>query len=221
MGIRKLVFLWIITLAGFIGGCAIPFTPALTTKSEPAPGMAYLYGRFTLRQVLLAGIPPQMGILVQGNTPESSYRIELLPQGSISVIAVKPGAYALKKLIYNYGGDSQEEKPLPDSLQTTEFRVESGKAYYLGDFYATTTTERTGSGVHVTWRLDSMTDNFQKSTDDFKRIFPHFRDVPAMPAGKLSKSSAEVKLDDLKALLPTQQDSSKRLNELRDLLPGN
>ncbi len=104
---------------------------------------------------------------------------------AVSAIAVEPGVYTLTKILcagWDYGPIGETD--LKDNRLTKEFRVEAGKAYYIGDFQGQTNSGASFAGTMVTttqsWRLNTFRNNYPDSTRDLTTNFPQFQSVPTV-----------------------------------------
>lgn len=63
-------------------------------------------------------------------------------------------------------------KPAPAGmLQNAVFAA--GKAYYLGDFFAEGNQSVAGNRVNYTWRVNSMKDAYETTTQEMRTTFPN------------------------------------------------
>lgn len=179
----------VIAILQFVTGC-ISFTPAVGYDASPQPEVGYIYGRFVLNEQISSPLPSKMGLVLQEQHTDSTYTIKFKPvETSVyrdgvwitkrvdvltSLIAVKPGTYALKKL----GGKSLVESPL-----TKPFVVDAGKAYYVADF-AVQSSEvwLPGLAYAYSWKVDAISDNYESTTAEFKAKFPRLSLLPTARA---------------------------------------
>ncbi len=57
-------------------------------------------------------------------------------------------------------------------------RFEAGKAYYLGDFYAATTTTVVGNTVQRNWNVKDAKDDYRNTSNAMRAAFPNLASVP-------------------------------------------
>ncbi len=179
---------WGNALAAFVflplvTACVI-FTPQVGRDSPAEADSGYIYGRFTLttpESSSLGGGLVKMGLVVADTRTGLPYTIQFLRSRQISVVAVRPGTYTLSKLAF--GGANSEtmgEETLTHEKLTKEFRVEPGKVYYIGDFLGL--TNRPSIFSKVDWSLQSIRNNYEATTRDFKQRFPKFQNVESVSA---------------------------------------
>jgi len=182
MNFRIIRVVILLGLAGLLAACQT-FTPAIDTQSKAKPGTAYVYGRFKLQHADSFG-RLRMGIELQGKQKGPAYIIQFEPSNDPSGIAVTPGTYSLTKLVFasaNY--EAEGEKLLSSDKLTKKFKVEAGKAYYIADFYASTST---GFRSH-SWRLESFRDNFEETTTEMKSRYPNLKELEFVRALNLNQ----------------------------------
>jgi hypothetical protein len=160
-------------------GCS-SFTPSLKPDTKPDPGTGYVYGKFTL--VMLNNGRLRMGLAMDEEKKEEEknigrYTIEFEQSNAPTLIAIKPGNYVLKKFVYAYNsGQIVSEKLISEGPLTKVIKIEPGKAYYIADFVGQASFYSTGGGgVMHSWRLDSIKDNFNNTTIEFKNKYPEFK----------------------------------------------
>jgi hypothetical protein len=175
----------ILALLQLTAACTI-FTSALSPETKPEPGAGYVYGRFTLNESSFGIGHLRMGLVLEDKEKTESYTIQFEWTDSPFVIAVKPGNYALKKFVFaSWDYVSEGEKKLPEGPLTKAFVVEPGKAYYIADLVGQSTASFNGFATTHSWRLESVKDDYEKTTADFKNKFQNFREVDFTRAIKL------------------------------------
>jgi hypothetical protein len=142
-------------------------------ESKPVANAAYLYGRFRLVHDSQGLGRLRMGLIVEGESNAQNYTIEFIPDGTPSMIAVKPGTYRMKKVLFAYWDYARHgEKQIPEDKLTKAFKAEPGKAYYLGDFTGKTVTRVGYSTVTNAWALKEIDDKFKQTTADTRKKYP-------------------------------------------------
>jgi len=175
---------WVLVLSQWATAC-VGFTPGLMTAPSSTTDVGYIYGRFTAVDPSpeFYGPPLRMGLVVSSSEHPESVTIEFVNSGSISVFAVKPGTYSLQRVVFaGQRVASTGVKETPASNAPT-FRVEAGKAYYLGDFrgrvWGTFTSKEQD---RLKALLDDVVSNHQKTTTDLRRAFPALENVETVQA---------------------------------------
>jgi hypothetical protein len=163
----------VIAILRLVTGCT-SFTPAVGYDASPQPEVGYIYGRFVLNEQISSPLPSKLGLVLQEQKTDATYTIKFKPVDVPSLVAVKPGTYALKKL----GGKSLAESPL-----TQPFVVDAGKAYYVADF-TVQSSELWFPGLvySYSWKVDAIRDNYESTTAELKAKFPHLSFLPTARA---------------------------------------
>jgi hypothetical protein len=171
-------------------GC-VSFTAKLDPDTRLDPKKGYIYGRLAQthsngNSAVQSGYL-RLGLLIEQKGGSKVYKTQFDRADAVSVIAVEPGVYQLSKVLcvgWDYGPVG--ETALKDARLTKEFRVDAGRAYYIGDLYGTTLSESTPMGTSVyiyrSWKLDAFRNNYQGTTKDLTTRFPNFKEIPTAPA---------------------------------------
>jgi hypothetical protein len=158
-----------------IAGCA-GYAPSISKDDKPTGKDAYLYGRFYMNapEVRLAlGGHQTMGFVVKC-ADQQSYTIRFERQEPLQVIRIVPSSCGVAELVYtDADGFVKSRKPAPAALQR-DAAFEAGKAYYLGDFYAESTTSVEGRMIYRQWRITNVRDDYRATTEKLKLGFPNF-----------------------------------------------
>ena len=160
-------------------GCAA-YTPRISKDDKHTPNDAYLYGRFSIQaQKLFLSIDGHqtMGFSLEC-TNGDKYILRFSKDDPLQVIKIVPSTCSLVEIVYtNAEGAIATRKPAPTGvLQNAAF--ESGKAYYLGDFFAEATQSVAGNVINSRWRMTSMKDDYATTTQEMKTTFPNLSAVP-------------------------------------------
>jgi hypothetical protein len=163
-----------------VGGCA-GYSPTVEINEKPAAGDSYLYGRFYMinpPRNFFTGNPQTMGFAFTC-ADEKAYTIRFQPNDGIQVIRIAPSTCSLAEYVYtDHGGLETSRKPVAEALKRG-VTYEAGRAYYLGDFQAETTQSGTPVlGITRTWRLKGSRNNYTRTTQEFKVVYPNLSAVP-------------------------------------------
>lgn len=134
----------------------------------------YLYGRFDLSTTPNScGLGVQLVLQRLSQMAPQEYTIAFARKDGVMVIPVKPGSYTIDSVAYlTESGSEYSRKPL-DQLKKT-FTVENRKAYYLGDFTATTKCAYGDDGIKSSWAAGNREDNFDETTKDFSKRYAEY-----------------------------------------------
>lgn len=168
----------------FVSAC-VSFTSKLEPDTRLNPKMGYIYGRLTQSHTTYSNVKGghlRMGLLIQEKEGAKTYKAQFEQSNVVSVIAVEPGVYKLTKILcagWDYGPIGETD--IKDNRLTKEFRVDAGKAYYVGDLHGITISQSIVGGATVTiyqsWKLDTFRNNYQDTTRDLTTNFPRFQGI--------------------------------------------
>ncbi len=162
-----------------LAGCA-SWTPNITAGEKPTGQEAYLYGRFyieTHKEALALDGYQTMGFIIKCASGES-YTLRFSIEDALSVIKVTPSTCSLSEFIYtNSDGRIRSRKNAPPNLMR-DARFDAGKAYYLGDFYAETTTTVIGNTIQRNWNVKNARDDYRNTSELLKARYPALSAVP-------------------------------------------
>jgi hypothetical protein len=178
----------ILVLLQLMVGCA-SFAPALSTEVKADPGTGYVFGRFKSVSLPNSFFSLRLALNLEEQNKLTNYLIKFDKEDATTAIAVKPGIYNLNKLLVFFGmlGDNnmnKRETTLTKGPLTIEFTIESGKAYYIADFLGQTNVTQSYNQETLTWKLESVKDNYENTTLDFKNRYPNLRELEVFQAIK-------------------------------------
>ncbi|MFE8600318.1 hypothetical protein [Archangium violaceum] len=147
------------------------FSPYLRRNAQVDSEAGYIYGRFDYSS---SGMKPGyyvpgMGLVLASDDDE--LRIQFLDRDA-RVYAVKPGTYSIKQTVCsNPDGDIIGRSPGSSAKEVQSFRVEPGKAYYIGDFHGQTR----GDGLAGSCWIDDFENNYEEATAAFQKRYPSLK----------------------------------------------
>jgi len=162
-----------------LAGCA-GYTPSILPGEKPTGQEAYLYGRFYIEakasRLALDG-HQTMGFVIKCASGET-YTLRFSNDVALQVIKIVPSTCTLAEFIYtNSDGQIRSRKAAPEKLMR-DTRFDAGKAYYLGDFYAETTTTTIGRTTSRNWNIKSVRDDYRNTSAALKASFPNLAAIP-------------------------------------------
>jgi hypothetical protein len=164
---------------GALAGCA-SWTPNIGSGEKPTGQEAYLYGRFYIeahKEALALDGHQTMGFVIKCASGQS-YTLRFSNEEALSAIKVTPSTCSLSEFIYtNSDGRIRSRKNAPQTLMH-DARFDAGKAYYLGDFYAETTTTVIGNTIQRNWNVKSAKDDYRNTSELLKARYPALSAVP-------------------------------------------
>lgn len=163
-----------------LGGCA-SWAPPLAPDTRPSTQDAYLYGRFTMATgKSFLGLDGYGSIGYTFKCEDgSSYTVRFRIDGVVQLLRVKPSTCSLEQTIFTNGdGQIVGRKPNLSGVMKG-IRLQSGAAYYLGDFLGSLHVSG-GTMIHEQWRVDSARDAYNSSTGQLKLRYPAFADFPTL-----------------------------------------
>lgn len=168
-------------LAIALSGCV---NYASTVKRTEAldPTVGYVYGRFNLTPA--SSLNARIGLVVQEDQTKETYTLlfHRARSSPVSITAIKPGLYTLAKFSFAKKdlfimGTELRDSVITDQRLATPFRVEPGKAYYIGDFVGQSTQEFN----YFSWKINSIHNNYRRSTEELKEKFPNLNEIETIP----------------------------------------
>src|SRR5262245_1842411 len=162
-----------------VAGCA-NYAKNLKPDERPTGQEAYLYGRFYIeaqKSALALDGHQTMGFTIACASGES-YTLRFSNDEALQVIKIKPSVCSLTEFIYtNSDGQVRSRKKAPERLMK-DARFDAGKAYYLGDFYAATTTTQIGNTISRNWNVKDAKDDYGNTSNAMRAAYPNLSTIP-------------------------------------------
>lgn len=171
-----------------LNGCVVVQSKVSEDKT-PNPDSAYLYGNFrliTTDNVGLSIILQEYDPKQDENEASMEYFIGFnkIDTGKVDLIEIPPGLYNINGMLnlqkdtvgYAPRGRSKLFKT-PDPIVIT---LQAGKAYYLGDYTGTSSVYCSYQSCRYNWRLTSIENTMEKSTQVFKEHYNSFQKLSAI-----------------------------------------
>ncbi|HKC53456.1 MAG TPA: hypothetical protein VKC33_02280 [Burkholderiales bacterium] len=179
MGIHRFLAGVAICAVSALAGCA-GYTPSILPNEKPTGQEAYLYGRFYIEapasRLALDG-HQTMGFVIKCASGET-YTLRFSTENALQVIRIAPSTCSLTEFIYtNSDGQVRSRKPAPEKLMR-DARFDAGKAYYLGDFYAETTTSVIGRTISRNWNVKTVRNDYRNTSTALKAAYPNMSALP-------------------------------------------
>lgn len=164
-----------------LSGC-VNYASNVKRTETADPTVGYVYGRFNLTPV--SSLNARIGLVVQEEQTGETYTIlfHRARKSPVAVTAMKPGVYTLTKFSFAKKdlfvmGTELRDSVITDQRLAKPFRVEPGKAYYIGDFVGQSSVEY-GYSIHTFhWKIRSIRNNYEDSTEELKGKYPNLKDV--------------------------------------------
>ncbi|WP_375768522.1 hypothetical protein NR798_43725 [Archangium gephyra] len=145
------------------------FSPYLRRNAQVDSEAGYIYGRFDYSIWEPGYYVHGMGLVLASD--DNQLRIQFLDRDA-RVYAVKPGTYSIKQTVCSdVDGGIIGWSPGWSAKEVQSFRVEPGKAYYIGDFHGQTR----GDGRYCAWRIDDFENNYEETTAAFQKRYPSLK----------------------------------------------
>ncbi len=182
MSIRSLAALLSLVLA--LCACA-EITPMVDSAEKVDPSSAYLYGNFMSHLEGAGGIALQLERVPAGGGPLIRFRND----NRLTLVKVPPGTYVINRFHHlSFGNQIMTTTNLLDEPFNVQFKVEAGRAYYLGDqWYGFQRVDKTMSGggaSSLTMDFSMPVDKYAAATQALVREYPTLRAVPTARAFK-------------------------------------
>jgi hypothetical protein len=175
---KRLAGVQVVAVAA-LAGCA-SWTPNIGPGEKPTGQEAYLYGRFYIeaqKEMLALDGHQTMGFTIKCASGQV-YSLRFSNQDALQVIKIAPSTCSLAEIIYtNANGQIRSRKNAPQNLMH-DARFDAGKAYYLGDFYAETTTKVVGNTIQRNWNVKTVKNDYRNSSNALKAAYPALAEVP-------------------------------------------
>ena len=160
-------------------GCA-NYTASIRKDDKPTGQEAYLYGRFYIeaqKQKMSFDGHQTMGFTIACASGEN-YTLRFSNEEAVQVIKIKPSTCSLTEFVYtNSDGQIRSRKKAPERLMH-DARFDAGKAYYLGDFYAVTTTTTIGNTISRNWNVKDARDDYLNTSNAMRALYPSLSALP-------------------------------------------
>jgi hypothetical protein len=156
-------------------GCA-HYTASVDMDTVPTGREAYLYGRFELEteepERLLDKSHSALGFAVECDDGEA-YVLRFMVSNPLQVIAIEPSSCVITELLFtNNWQHVLQRTPAPTQLMP-RVRLEAGKAYYLGDFFASISLRPQGENVVLkSWDVHFVRHDYRATTRIMKAWWP-------------------------------------------------
>ncbi|MES2888124.1 MAG: hypothetical protein V4739_08925 [Pseudomonadota bacterium] len=97
----------------------------------------------------------------------------------LQLLKVSPASKCtFQELIYtDADGNIKSRKPAPAQL-AKEIDFQPGKAHYLGDYFAASTTHVSGNMINRQWEIKRIRDDYEVTTEEMKKEYSAFDRVP-------------------------------------------
>src|SRR5262245_19320274 len=162
-----------------LSGCA-NYTASIKKDDKPTGHEACLYGRFYIeakKSALALDGHQTMGFTIACASGES-YIVRFSADEAVQVIKITPSTCSLTEFVYsNADGQVRSRTRAPESLMH-DARFDAGKAYYLGDFYAVTTTTVIGNTVQSNWNIKDARNDYSNTSNAMRALYPNLAGVP-------------------------------------------
>lgn len=175
-----------------LSACA-GYTPRVATTVVPTDQDAFLYGRFHIdapKAWLAIDGHMSMGFALEC-ADQQKYVLRFDRDKPVLAIKIKPASCSLTEIVYtNPDGQVTGRKPAPTGFSFKNLRFDAGRAYYMGDFDAGTSTTMNGTTVQQRWFIKSVRDNYALTTQDMRRDYPNLAQMST--ANPLARAPVEV-----------------------------
>jgi len=118
-----------------------------------------------------------MGFVIKCASGET-YTLRFSNDVALQVIKIAPSTCTLAEFIYtNSDGQIRSRKPAPEKLMR-DARFDAGRAYYLGDFYAETTTTTIGRTISRNWNIKTVRNDYKNTSQALMAAYPNLSALP-------------------------------------------
>lgn len=173
-----------------VQGCA-NYTAAVKVTDVPTKQDAFLYGNFNIKapKTFLGMDGHQTMGFVLSCVDGARYNIRFSIDDSIKALRVAPSTCSLAELVFsNADGAVRSRKPAPAGVMK-DINIAAGKGYYLGDFYAESSTTVQGNMIHTNWAVKDIKYNYEQTTEVLKKALPNLAQMETVDQMLLSALS--------------------------------
>lgn len=166
-----------------IEGCVYTGTIPVETSAKINPSNAYIYGGFyvederdTLSDLNLTRSPRIVFLITDLSDQQVDGEIVFTQEAPIKSIALKPGKYAFGNILFTVRASIKKNFSLLKDKGSKIIILEPNKAYYVGDYFGSTTTQGGGSVVYGL-KLTNVLSSFTGTTKKFVKIYKNFNNI--------------------------------------------
>lgn len=186
----------LIVFSIFLISCA-NFSKNISTTDLHESSYAYIFGYFKIetKKTFLAADGYQTMGLSFDCKDKKNYLVRFSLEEPLQAIKVKPSTCSLAEFIYtNADGVIRSRKSSPEGL-LKNIKIQPDTAYYLGDMHATSLFTSFGTSYTLSWKIDSITNNFTDTAANLKRKYGNLKHIPTNNAlaGKLKPIALAIK----------------------------
>ena len=168
----------VVSVCVFFTGC-VNWSKPINTQDIPAPNDSYMYGRFHIAppEAFLGFNGYQTIGMIFSCSDGKEYTIRFNRSPIVQVIKLSPSTCSFSQVIFTNADGVELDRNEASGGIFSGLDFESGTAYYLGDFYGTAGISHGYNRTNYVWKIESMKDEFTKTTMEFKEIYPNFNEV--------------------------------------------
>jgi len=170
-------FLFVLAVV-VLSGC-FKYAPSIYPDDALDPTKGYLYGRLSADLDFNFGAT-KMGVVVTSVDKKQEIALRFEPNLDPYAVAVDPGDYQATRIVYTQSAANEirGEKPFPEELANRVIHIESGKAYYIGDYDGASKSTFLVLFIAHEWRLGKVANEFAGTTAKLEELLPKMKGMP-------------------------------------------
>jgi len=157
------------SLFSFIGCASLEYAQRLRSREEYNSEVSYVYGKF-IKTYETGAQSWNMGFILQNLATGEKYGVDFVTDEKVYLISTVPGGYQIVEFIYKWGQRTVDRQDIRS--ENIIFEVRKGQAVYIGDWRGSVET-----GKIARLRIDSIEDNFEDTTAEFRNVYASFRNI--------------------------------------------
>ncbi|QGX40879.1 hypothetical protein [Permianibacter aggregans] len=168
--VKSMRIIYSLIITTILSGC-VSFAPTQKPDEALSGEKSYVYGQFYLEDSKGA-LHMNMGLIIENLKTKKRTNMPFSTDRKPTLISLEPGEYKVKGLVYaSATNNAIAENMFPPSKLTKRFLLEPGKAYYLIDMHAKSSTALGFGSASQSWTLESIRDNFTETTNILRSEF--------------------------------------------------
>lgn len=177
---RRRGFGWVVAGLMLIAGCAHRVAP-----DAPAdPGWAYLYGRFVMKTGSREDTTkrPQAVKFILRCQDGSTYQFATTDTPYVQMLRVGPTRCWFVETVASHIRTKSMRRIKIDPTLQRPLDFQSGRAHYLGDFFAVGESDGGSFTSHGRWELflSPVDDRYESTTAEMKQMYPNLGGLPTV-----------------------------------------
>ncbi|MFZ6708516.1 hypothetical protein [Undibacterium sp. TC9W] len=160
------------------------YTPRLKPDEKLTETDSFIYGSFqikTEKMLISADGYISMGLNLKCQDG-SKYLLRFYLENPVHVIKIKPSTCDIDEIVYtDADGNVRDVRSFRNPIRNLVFKP--GKAYYVGDFFATAQVDIGRKTNTTQWSMSNPVDRFAYTTELVHKLYPNTVGIPNVNMG--------------------------------------